>query len=227
MKRRVRFTIVHGFVVSLALHSAVAVPFVAGRFVPKPDEPPTLVIDLRGLEADDQTEQQVLEQVKGAADPKKTVQNPTPVQDQPPPEPPPPEKQEAAEDPVVTPPTPPPQEVSPGKDKQNVKGTTQDATAQTVKTEPQPDLSEYFKLLTKKIKENMGHPENGRRASAMVSFTIMTDGTIRADTLKIAESSGQARLDASALQTVRASAPFDRPPQELHVNLFVDFDPKH
>jgi protein TonB len=228
MTRRARFTLVHGFVVSLALHSAVAVPFVARRLVPRPDDPPVLVIDLQSIVEDEQTERKVLEQVKGTTDPEKIVEKPKPIQDEPP-EPPPEKQQDATEEPIVTVPSPPPQAASPGKDKQNVVGTDQNQTARTVKTEQQDDdeLSDYVKVLSKKVRDNLVFPANGRPASAVVAFTILADGKLRPDSLKIAESSGQPRLDASALQTIRASAPFPRPPKELSVAIIVDFERKH
>jgi protein TonB len=226
MRRRARFTLVHGFVVSLALHSAVAIPFFTQRLVPRPDEPPILVIDLQNIIEDEQTEQKVLEQVKGTTEPEKTVEKPTPVQDKPPPEPQP-ERQPDAE-PVVTVPSPKPQVVCPGKDQQNVVGTDQNQVARTVRTEQQEDdaLSAYVKVLSKKIRSNLVYPPDGRRASAVVAFTILADGKLRPDSLKIAESSGQPKLDASALQTIRASTPFPPPPKELSVAIIVDFDRK-
>src|SRR5215470_3441035 len=63
MKQRLRFTIYHGLAVSLALHSAVALPLVLGSRT-LPDEPPLLVIDLQGLVAERQTEDRVMEEAK-------------------------------------------------------------------------------------------------------------------------------------------------------------------
>jgi protein TonB len=44
--------------------------------------------------------------------------------------------------------------------------------------------------------------------------------------LKIVESSGQPKLDASALKTIRASAPFAPPPKEMTVAIAVAFGRK-
>lgn len=236
VRRRARFTIVHGLVVSLALHSAVAGPFAARRFWPRPEEPPILVIDLQNIIEDEQTERKVLEEVKGTADPEKVVEKPKPVEDKPPPEPPPPEKPpEPAEEPVVATPTPPPQDVSPGKDKQNVVGTDQNDVARTIKTpqQEQDELSDYVKVLSKKINANIVTLNSGRNASAVVAFTLLADGRLRPDSLKVAESSGLRQLDANALQTIRASVPFPPPPPEALVNnqlsvaVIVDFERKH
>jgi periplasmic protein TonB len=59
-----------------------------------------------------------------------------------------------------------------------------------------------------------------------VAFTILKDGNIRPETLKIVESTGQPKLDANAMQTIRASAPFDPPPEPLTIAVIVDFERK-
>lgn len=84
-------------------------------------------------------------------------------------------------------------------------------------------LDNYAKALAKKVRGNLVYPDEGRRSTAIVSFTIMADGKIRDDTLKIVESSGQAKLDASALKTIRASVPFDPPPKEITIAITIDF----
>ena len=126
---------------------------------------------------------------------------------------------------TVTVPLPTPKLVSPGKDEQNIVGTDENQVARTVKAEQQEDdeLSRYVKVLSKKIRENLVYPADGRRASAVVAFTILADGKLQPDSLKVAESSGQPKLDASALQTIRASAPFPQPPKELSIEIIVDF----
>ena len=60
-----------------------------------------------------------------------------------------------------------------------------------------------------------------------MSFTLTSDGQIKPGTLAITLSSGQPKLDASALQTIRACAPFHAPPEELKVAIVVDFKRKH
>ena len=48
-------------------------------------------------------------------------------------------------------------------------------------------------------------------------------GQICPETLKIAVSSGKPKLDAGALKTITASAPFDPPPREMTVSIVVEF----
>jgi protein TonB len=197
------------------------------HFVLRPPEQPPLVIDLQGIVEEDQVEQKVVEQVKGTTEPQETVDKP--VEDKPPPDPPPPDKPQESLDPVVAlPPPMRPQVVRPGTDQQNVVGANENQVAHTVRTQEEEDdeLSEYVRVLSKKVRANLVYPQNGRSASAVVAFTILTDGTIRPGSLKIAETSGQPRLDESALQTIRASAPFPRPSKELSVAIIVDFERK-
>jgi protein TonB len=86
------------------------------------------------------------------------------------------------------------------------------------------------KVLAKKIQGNLIYPDKGRRSGlhgvATVSFGIRSDGQIRPETLKIVQSSGQSELDASALETIRACAPFTSPPEEVTVAIAVAFGRK-
>ncbi len=89
-------------------------------------------------------------------------------------------------------------------------GTTEKQAAQTIKTESPTEaelLREYAKQLSKKVRANLVNPGSGHASSATVSFFILSDGHIRPDSLKIVASSGQYKVDASALQTIRASVP--------------------
>jgi protein TonB len=61
IKRKLRFTIYHGFAASILIHSAAALPFVAHSLEMQPDdEPELLVVELQGPVADEQTDQKVL-----------------------------------------------------------------------------------------------------------------------------------------------------------------------
>jgi protein TonB len=111
-----------------------------------------------------------------------------------------------------------------------IAGAEERQVAQTI----QPDgpteteqLREYVKLLSKKVQAHLVYPDDGRRdalqGTATVSFAILRSGQIRPETLKIVSSSGQSRLDASALKTIRASVPFDPAPKEMTVVIAVDF----
>jgi protein TonB len=115
----------------------------------------------------------------------------------------------------------------------NVPGAPERQNAQTIKTDRDIEadrLREYVKLLTKKVQANLVYPEEGRKAglqgTATVSFTILQTGQISPETLKVVTGSGQPKLDASALATVRASAPFEPPPKEMTVAVAVGFGRK-
>jgi protein TonB len=79
------------------------------------------------------------------------------------------------------------------------------------------------------VQANLVYPDEGRRTglqgTATVSFTILADGRLRTDSLKIVAAAAST-LDASALQTIRASAPFDPPPREITVKIDVAFGRK-
>ncbi len=235
MSRTLKFTIWHGIAVSLALHSAFALPFVLDDMMPPADEPPLLVIDLQGVIADNQTEQKVLQQIKGAAQQEAQAEKNVQAEAPPPPEDVPKDITEKGDTPAPPPlaqaqPAPAaaaaPQSGSAGS--QNIKGAEEKQIAQTLKDRntERDRINAYVKLLGKKVRANLVYPDNGRRAAATVSFTILGSGQIRPDSLNITESSGQSTLDASALKTIRASVPFDPPPAEMTVAITVDFDRK-
>lgn len=65
-------------------------------------------------------------------------------------------------------------------------------------------------------------PRAGQRGAASVSFAIGANGTLGA--VRIARSSGNARIDQLALQTVRSAAPFPRPPSgSASYTIRIDF----
>jgi periplasmic protein TonB len=115
---------------------------------------------------------------------------------------------------------------APGKDQTDIAGTQQQQQAQSIEARPlsREKLGEYVKGLSDKIKSNRSHERIGRRASAVVAFTILKDGNIRPETLKIVKSTGQPKLDAYAMQQIRASVPFDPPPEPFSIAVTVDFD---
>jgi periplasmic protein TonB len=228
MKRRWKFTLYHGFAASLILHSALAMPFVIHAWAAAPDDDdPTLVIDLNGVITDTQTEQKLVQETKGEVTPQPTPPAPAAqavaAAEQPQPE---------AEIPTPAPspqtPSPPrPDTKSADAGANNVRGANQQQDAQTILQADPARLDAYMKALTKKVESNLVYPDEGRRASAKVSFVVRSDGQIRPDSLKIIESGGQAVLDASALKTIRACLPFAPPPTEMTLAITVDFGPKH
>jgi protein TonB len=243
MKRTSRFTILHGLAISLALHGALCAPFVVHSLdSPPDDDPPPLVIELQGAVADSQTEQKELQQIKGEAK-QEEAETPKAAEAPPPPpidEPPPKDIVDHETELAVPPPQPAPQPTTSAETHaksgsagaRNVTGTEVQQTAQIIKTDPQEieRLREYVKRMTKKVQANLAYPDGAQESdmhgTAMVAFIIQANGQIRADSLKIVESSGQPRLDASALKTIRASAPFDPPPRELPIAIGVTYGRK-
>lgn len=229
MNRTLKFTIWHGLVASLAVHSALALPFVVHQLAPPPDDLPTLVIELQGVVSEQQAEERVARQT-----PDQPQQQPQPAPPPPQEEPPPPEPQDegAAKPPEVQPQvSPPPQPVSPKARKMQDPDEQQKAQILKMERDIEADrLRDYVKRLTKKIQTNLVYPDEGRKAglhgNATVSFTLAQDGQIKPGTLAIAVSSGQPKLDASALATARTCAPFDPPPREMAVTLVVGYGKK-
>lgn len=203
----------------------------------------TLVVEIEGVVADDQTEEKVLRETAGEPrqeepdqeKPKDTSPEPTPE----------------AVDVTAEPPSVPPESIRPpalaeetnapappmkamGTSPSNMSGAEQQQNAQTIKTEQDAEnsrLREYARQLTKKVQANLVYPEEGRQAdlqgTATVSFTILPDGQIKPETLRITVSSGQSKLDASALRTIRRSVPFGPPPMEMTVAIAVAFGQRH
>jgi protein TonB len=224
MNRALKFTIWHGMAASLALHSALALPLVVHNLAPPPDDAEVLVVELQGMVSDTQAEEKVVQQ------PDQPQQQPQPAP--PPQEAPPPEPQESD---GARPPEPqpqvssPPQRPVPPPQARQVQDPDEQQKAQVLKAEQDLEadhLRKYVKRLTKKVQAHLVYPNEGRKGNATVSFTLPPEGQIKPGTLAIAESSGQPKLDASALQTIRACAPFHPPPEELNVAIVVDFKRK-
>ncbi len=243
MKRKFHFTIFHGLAASLLIHSLFALPFVLHALMPPPEEPRTLDLELDAAVSNVQTEERIQKQTKGEAQPeedKKPDETPppkpletaaAPPEDRPvepldDKEGPPPPKQEKAEEEA-------PRAAQAGTSVADIAGTEQQQAAQAIKQAREAEIDRmraYVKLLSKKVQTNLVYPDGGRQAglqgAATVSFAILRNGQIRPETLKIVESSGQPKLDASALKTVRSSVPFDPPPREMTVAIAVAYGRK-
>jgi protein TonB len=225
MNRTLKFTIWHGIAASLALHSAVALPFVVNNLTPPPDDSEVLVVELEGVISDTQLEEKVAQ-----APPDQPQPQPTPPQDEPPPEP---QEDEGSKAPEPQPQISALQPPAPPQVRQ-VQDPDEQQKAQILKAERDLEadrLRKYIKRLTKKVQAHLVYPDEGRGAglhgNARVAFTLAPSGQIKPGTLAIAESSGQSKLDASALATVRASAPFEPPPNEMNVAFVVGYGKKN
>lgn len=247
MQRKRRFTIFHGFVASIAVHAMIGLPFVMSVLAAPPEDPP-LLIELQDAASDSQdvaeVKQSEQDQKKGDRQEPKPQ---TPAKETPPAQTPPSEEpqvegpaaDEALHDPPQPTPTPtppsPPVETPPptAQSKPAPDDTNVNAAKQYVppaRAAPQITDDEYGALLMKKIRDNLVYPDEAKRARlqgvATVGFVILGDGAIRPETLQIAKSSGQPALDAGALNTIRASAPFPPPPREMAVKIGVRFGDK-
>lgn len=143
---------------------------------------------------------------------------------------PPPEPEQKPEEatPQETPPSPSTPSTTGAAGATNIEGEQEQRLAQTLAQEKQDEaerLRAYVKALNKKVLENLVYPDAGRKAglkgTARVGFTLLADGSVAAGSLHIASSSGQPQLDASALKTVEASAPFGAPPRPITIAIAV------
>jgi protein TonB len=217
---------------SFALHLLLASPFVLWALTEDADDSEFLVVELQGDTSDVQVEHKVVRQASAptpSAEPPApaTTQNPPPRQqvEERPPDVVGDVKQDKTE---PSPPKPAASTPSPAA-AMNVPGVDEQQTARTIKVDTPSEadrMRDYVRGLSRKVRANLVNPGNGYASSAKVSFVILADGQVRPDSLKVVTSSGQAKVDASALQTIRASSPFDRPPREMGISIVVDFDRK-
>lgn len=89
---------------------------------------------------------------------------------------------------------------------------------------------EYLERLGKRLQANLVYPKEMRKSGiegiSTITFTIMESGDIRGNSLRVKKSSGYSELDANALKSALASAPFEKPPKELNVSIAVAFTRK-
>jgi periplasmic protein TonB len=245
MRQKLKFTLWHGLAASLAIHSILGAPFVVHGLERPNDEAPVLVVELQGAVSDSQAVQRVLQQTRGDERQEQApAAKPEPT---PPPEPASPDRPPDQLADNGDQPPPEPETTAPSTAKQtdeqparpategganDVKGVEEQRTAQTVKQDDDADrLAEYIKSLSKKIESHLVYPDEGRQAALQgvttVSFRVLGNGQIRPETLKVVASSGQPKLDAIALNTIRASVPFDPPPKEMTIAIGVAYGRKH
>ena len=91
------------------------------------------------------------------------------------------------------------------------------------------DLAEYakgqFDYIRRIVLQHMRYPEEaqnrGLEGRVMISFIIMTDGTVK--DIKVVASSGFAILDKNAVETVKNSAPFPKPPGNAELRIPINY----
>lgn len=249
MKKKRTFTIWHGLAASIAVHAAAGLPFIVSVIAAPPGEPP-LLIELQGVAPDSldlaEVKQSEIDQKRGAPEqPRPDRPDPakehslrqTEAADEPP-------MEVAADDkaehnlpqPTPTPPTrtvqapPPVPETKAAPDDNDVNAAREYVPPTRKVDQPEMTEQEYGNLVFKKVRDSRVVPDEVKRGrmqgTATVSFVIQSNGDIRPETLKVVKSSGQPTLDAGALNTIRASAPFAPPPREISVSIGVAFGPK-
>jgi protein TonB len=245
MERQPRFTIWHGLVVSVAVHAVLSLPFVL-RVVAAPPETEPLVIELQGFSSESEDVAEVKEtdrQLRSAQSQQARPDTQTPMKEQPPqpqttPDDTPPMEVAAVEDaqynqpqPMSAPPTPavkappPTPDMKAAPDEDNVNGAQEYVPPSRKVAQVEITDEQYSAMLSKKVREHASYPAEARRGRlsgvTLVSFTILTNGDLQPESLKVAKSSGQPLLDAGALSTIRASAPFPPPPREMELTIGV------
>jgi periplasmic protein TonB len=230
-----RFTLAHGLAASLALHAAVAGPFVLHRPQAPDEDDDRLVFQLNGVVADAQTDEQTLANpldapAQSARDAASAQQAAEQAQrdaeqaqndgDRPPQQ----IATAAAERPSPSEPQTTGSVAKTGADEQRAAQTVAPAI------DEETLIKAYLKRLTKRVQTKLIYPDAARHAGlkgvATIVFTVQGDGVLREGSLKIGDSSGHASLDASALQALRASAPLPPPPREISLAIGIVFGPK-
>jgi periplasmic protein TonB len=196
------------------------------------DEAETLIVEYSGAEANEQAEERLKEQTGGSPGSKAGELPPRPMT----------QSAEDAPSDMATLEARSPSAAaqraetsakagSPGAQEVTGVDRRQEARRLQLKPESQTDpLRDYAKRLTKKVQSRLVYPETGRwaglRGAAAVSFTILPDGALSSESLRIVSSSGEAKLDESALQTIRAAAPFEPPKREITLKITVIYGPQ-
>jgi protein TonB len=244
MEQKPKFTIFHGLAASIAIHAVLGLPFVMSVIAAPPEEPP-LLIELQGVAPDSLDVAEVKQSErdeKSAAPQQPRPEIPNPAKEQAPRQTAPsnelPMEVAAVDEALFNPPQPAPTPPSPAvnappptfktitaPDQDNVNGAQEYVPPSRKVARVEMTDETYTVLLTKKVRENLAYPAEAKRARlrgvTTVSFVILSNGDIRPETLKVIKSSGEPVLDAGALNTIRASAPFPPPPREIEVRIGV------
>jgi protein TonB len=249
VKQKRKFTIWHGFCASIAIHAIFGLPFVVNVVAAPPEDPP-LLIELQDAAPDSldiaEVRQSEVEQRKGSLQ-QPTPDVPDPAKEQSPrqttPTDEPPMEVTTAEEathnlpqPAPAPPSraveapPPAPSTMMAPDDNNRDGAREYVPPSRRIAQAEMTEEAYGALVMKKIRDNRVVPDEAKRGrlqgGATVSFVILGDGAIRPETLRVVKSSGQPALDAGALSTIRASAPFPPPPREMTVTAGVAYGPR-
>ncbi len=211
------FSFRHGLVVSIALHAIPAALFALPAPIPAPKQDQTLVVLLQGEITNRQVE---VKQIEERNDPP------------PPPPPPPREKPKVVPKKAVIPDTPKQEAPSPPSPDQKADMPGNADLQQRQETIRHEDLEremlkEYARAIQKRMQKHLIFPDEARKmdilTTATITFVVTGNGEIRKETLRVIKSSGFASLDASALSSALASAPFEPPPKEMRIAIPIGF----
>jgi periplasmic protein TonB len=236
-----KFNFAHGLGISLLLHSCLALPvLLTSLHLPEQSRHEKLQIELDGIMSDRQVEEQhrgvtgsqprpaVMSQAKAsqAAQPEKS-------------EPPTPIRPLAKED-VADAPSPMLKNVGMSRSVASlpavlgVAGGEAEQRQQAIHLAGPPvdpavsRMRAYLAAVSKRIQKNLVYPREVRKrgveGTSTIAFTITPRGEIQGGSLRVKKSSGYGSLDASAIQSARVSAPFEKPPQEMTVAIAVSFN---
>jgi protein TonB len=111
-----------------------------------------------------------------------------------------------------------------GSNPQTVQATSPEGRPTAEKTQ-QRYLKEHFIYIRDMITQQLVYPQMARKMGwsgrTVVTFVIAEDGTVH--NIRIVESSGFSLLDKSAAETVRAAAPFPKPPLRADIVIPINF----
>ena len=240
MANHAQFSIYHGIAGSLAIHAFAFLVLWGAAGYSLADIDDTLVVEFNGVDSDVQAEEKHKRQNSGAGG---AVEAQNAKQEK---------KEEKAEKKVADDETLPERikdtvpDTMKKKEKEaaaaakasasaqqagrDVEGIENEQHAQIIQRRSDEEmnvLKAYIRNLSKKIQTKLLYPKEARHSGLQgvttVSFRIKGDGTMHPDSLKVVASSGRAELDISALDTVRACAPFSAPPRDVTVTMAVTY----
>ena len=90
-------------------------------------------------------------------------------------------------------------------------------------------LKEHFLYIRDMITQRLVYPPMARKMNwsgkVVVAFTVAEDGSVHG--IRVAESSGFPILDRNAMETVRNTAPFPKPPVRAEIVVPINFRMMH
>ena len=83
----------------------------------------------------------------------------------------------------------------------------------------------HFDYIRKIVMQHLRYPEEaqnrGIEGRVLISFVVMSDGTVK--DIKVVDSSGYTILDKNAIETVKNSAPFPKPPGNAELRMPINY----